>query len=133
VVFEEIYGFPGDHEPVRESNRGLPLHPAKATLAALTAWRFRADAAFASLVGSVTFVPGDPERYFEAMGSGASERKDGTASLMARKMEHRRAALDATPRSFGWSRRISSSASRKAARVWESLPPLRFQGIPRLL
>jgi hypothetical protein len=73
VVFEDIFGFPGDHEPVRESARGLPLYPAKATLAALTASRWQADSAFASLVGSVTFVPGEPELYFEAMDSGAPE------------------------------------------------------------
>jgi hypothetical protein len=74
VVFEEIYGFPGDHQPVRESDRGLPFYPAKATLAAVTGSRSQADAAFASLLGSVTFVPGDPELYFEAMDSGAAER-----------------------------------------------------------
>ena len=64
VVFEDIYGFPGDHEPVRESARGLPLYPAKATLAALTASRWQADSAFAT---------GEPELYFEAMDSGAPE------------------------------------------------------------
>jgi hypothetical protein len=74
VIIEEIHGFEGDHEPVRDSDRGIPLYPAKARIAALTGSVLWADEAFTKLIGSVTFEIGGPELYFDALDSTPPER-----------------------------------------------------------
>jgi hypothetical protein len=74
LVIEEICGFEGDHEPIRDSNRGIPLYPAKARIAALTGSVLWADEAFTKLIGSVTFEIGGPELYFDALDSTPPER-----------------------------------------------------------
>jgi uncharacterized protein YoaH (UPF0181 family) len=80
LVLEEIYGWEDRSEPVdRPDVVGeppydlLPIYPAKATLAALTDSRLRADAAFSRLTGSLTYAVGEPELYFNAMEPGPSE------------------------------------------------------------
>jgi hypothetical protein len=68
VVIEDIYGF--GHEPVRDSDRGIPLYPATATVAALTKVSGQAHEAFLNLVGSASFDIGHPELYFDAVEPG---------------------------------------------------------------
>ena len=103
LVIEEIFGFEGDDEPIRDSDQGIPLYPAKARIAALMGSVLWADEAFSNIVGSVTFDIGGPELYFDALDSTPPER--GTIVL---------------PDAY-YAMKVWNSPAARARRVWAKL------------